>query len=311
MFELIRNSHNLRPAHHDCVMTIGNFDGVHRGHQAVLAGLRAKSQELGVPSLVLTFEPLPREVFGAQTAPARISSLREKVRLLRAQQVDRVLIVRFSPRFAGQSPEAFIQNWLVKSLGVKHLVVGDDFRFGYKAAGDFKLLCEAGENHGFSVEPTHTYLSGDSRVSSTRIRESLAAADFDTAAALLGRPFSWSGRVMRGDQIGRQIGFPTANIKPGRNVLPVRGVFAVSVCEQGQPERQGVCNVGYRPSVGGLQPRVEVNVFDTERNYYGQHLELVFHTRLREEQKFEGLDALKDAIATDVAQARCYFSARH
>lgn len=307
MFELIRNSHNLKPSHHNCVVTIGNFDGVHRGHQAVLAGLRAKAQELGVPSLVMTFEPLPREVFGGE-APARISSLREKVRLLKAQQVDRVLVVRFSPRFAGQSPQDFIQRWLVGSLGVKHLVVGDDFRFGYKAAGDYALLCAAGNQHGFSVEPTHTYLSGDSRVSSTRIREYLAAADFETANELLGRPFSWSGRVVHGDALGRTLGFPTANLKPGRKVLPVRGVFAVTVKDQGQPDRQGVCNVGLRPSVDGLQPRVEVNVFDVERDYYGKHLELVFHTRLREEKKFDGLDVLKAAIALDVVNARAFFS---
>ncbi len=310
VFELIRNSHNLRPAHHDCVVSIGNFDGVHRGHQAVLKGLRQKAHELGVPSLVMTFEPLPREVFGVDTAPARISSLREKVRLLQAQQIDRVLVVRFNSAFSSQSPQQFIAQWLLRGLGVKHLVVGDDFRFGHRASGDYALLCAAGEQHGFSVEPTHTYLSGDSRVSSTRIRACLAAADFARAAELLGRPFSWSGRVMRGDQLGRQLGFPTANLKPGRQVLPVRGVFAVSVREQGQPERQGVCNVGYRPSVDGLQARVEVNVFDVERDYYGRHLELVFHTRLREEQRFDGLPALKAAIAQDVTRARQFFAAR-
>ena len=308
MFELIRNSHNLRPVHHNCVLTIGNFDGVHCGHQAVLAGLRAKSQEIGVPALVMTFEPLPREVFGSDTAPARISSLREKVQLLKEQSVDRVLVVRFSAKFAGQSPENFIQRWLVDRLGVKHLVVGDDFRFGHKASGDYSLLCEAGKKHGFSVEPTHTYLSGDSRVSSTRIREHLAAADFKAAAELLGRPFSWSGRVVRGDQLGRTLGFPTANLKPGRKVLPVKGVFAVTVRELGQPDRQGVCNVGHRPSVDGFRPRVEVNVFDVQRDYYGKHLELVFHTRLREEKKFDGLESLKVAIAQDVKNARSYFS---
>lgn len=307
MFELIRNSHNLRPKHHNCVVTIGNFDGVHRGHQAVLAGLRAKALELGVPSLVMTFEPLPREVFGVQ-APSRISSLREKVNLLKAQQVDRVLLVRFSPRFAGQSPHDFIQRWLVDSLGTKHLVVGDDFRFGHKAAGDYALLCAAGRQHGFSVEPTHTYLSGDSRVSSTRIREHLANAEFSEAEALLGRPFSWTGRVMCGDQLGRTLGFPTANLKPGRKVLPVRGVFAVTVREPGQPDRRGVCNVGLRPSVDGLQPRVEVNVFDVQRDYYGAHLELVFHKLLRQEKKFDGLDSLRAAIAQDVENAQIYFA---
>lgn len=309
MFELIRYLHDTHFSHGGCVASIGNFDGVHRGHQAVLSGLCAKAQELGVPSLVMVFEPLPSEVFGRGSVPARISSLREKVGLLEAQGIDRVLVVRFNSDFAAQSPQDFIRRWLVDGLGVQHLVVGDDFRFGYKATGDYPLLCQAGELYGFSVEPTHTYLSGDFRVSSTRIREHLAAAEFDKAANLLGRPFSWSGRVMHGDQLGRTLGFPTANIKPGRKVLPVKGVFAVTVCERGQPDRQGVCNVGYRPSVDGLSPRVEVNVFDVQRNYYGKHLQLVFHRRLREEKKFDGLEALKQAIAQDVEQARRFFEA--
>ncbi len=308
MIEVIRNAYNLRPKHHNCVVTIGNFDGVHRGHQAVLAGLRAKSQELGVPSLVMIFEPLPREVFGKDTAPARISSLREKVRLLEAQSVDRLLVVRFNQQFANQSPRDFIQHWLIDSLGAKHLVVGDDFRFGHKAAGDYALLAQAGEQHGFSVEPTHSYLSGDSRVSSTRIREYLAAANFDAAEEMLGRAFSWSGRVVHGDKLGRTLGFPTANLKPSRKIMPVKGVFAVSVREAGQPDRKGVCNVGHRPSVDGLRPRVEVNVFDVERDYYGKHLELVFHTRLREEKKFENLQALQSAITKDAENAREYFN---
>jgi len=306
VFELIRNAHNLRPEHHGCVLTIGNFDGVHRGHQSVLAGVQAKARELGVPSMAMTFEPLPREVLGGD-ALARITSWREKVKLLAAEGVDRVLVVRFSPKFASQSPQDFIQQWLVDSLGVRHLVVGDDFRFGHKASGDYELLQQAGEEHGFSVEPTHTYRCGDDRVSSTRIRNCLHSADFDTAQELLGRPFSLSGRVVKGDQLGRTLGFPTANLKPGRNVLPVRGVFTVTVREQGQPDRRGVCNVGYRPSVDGVQPRVEVNVLDLQRDYYGRHLELIFHTRLREEQKFDGLDALQQAIARDVQSARAYF----
>ncbi|MEM7376157.1 MAG: bifunctional riboflavin kinase/FAD synthetase [Pseudomonadota bacterium] len=302
--ELIRHLHNLRPAHRGCVATIGNFDGVHTGHQQVLAGLRARADALGLPTVAMTFEPLPREYFGGDTSPARLTTLREKLPLLAAAGVDRVVVCRFDSRFSSQPPEAFVSRWLVDGLAVKHLVVGDDFRFGARAAGDFNMLVDAGAEHGFEVQSTQTWSSGDSRVSSTRVRDALAAGDLALTEQLLGRPYALSGRVMRGDALGRTLGFPTANLKPGRRVLPVSGVFVVRVAEAGQPDRFGVCNVGSRPTVNGVQPRVEVHVFDTDRHYYGHHLQLTLRHRLRPEQRFASLDALKAAIADDARAAR-------
>ncbi|MEM9604107.1 MAG: bifunctional riboflavin kinase/FAD synthetase [Pseudomonadota bacterium] len=302
--ELIRHLHNLRPAHRGCVATIGNFDGVHTGHQQVLAGLRARADALALPTVAMTFEPLPREHFGGDACPARLTTLREKLPLLAAAGVDRVLVCRFDGRFSSQPPEAFVSRWLVNGLGVRHLVVGDDFRFGARAAGDFNMLVEAGAEHGFEVQSTRTWLSGDARVSSTRVRDALAAGDLALAEKLLGRPYTLSGRVIRGDALGRTLGFPTANLKPGRRVLPVSGVFVVGVSEVGEPDRFGVCNVGSRPTVNGIQPRVEVHVFDTERDYYGHHLRLTLRHRLRPEQRFASLDALKAAIADDARAAR-------
>ncbi|MEM6985514.1 MAG: bifunctional riboflavin kinase/FAD synthetase [Pseudomonadota bacterium] len=307
--ELIRHLHNLRPEHRGCVATIGNFDGVHTGHQQVLAGLRARADALGLPTVAMTFEPLPREFFGGEKAPARLTSLREKLPLLAAAGVDRVVVCRFDRGFSSQPPEHFIRRWLVDGLRVRHLVVGDDFRFGARAAGDFEMLVSAGATHGFDVQSTQTWLSGDARVSSTRVRDALADGDLATAEHLLGRPYSVSGRVMRGDALGRTLGFPTANIKPSRRVLPLSGVFVVTVKERGQADHHGICNIGHRPTVDGLQPRIEVFVLDVDRDYYGKHLSLTVRHRLRPEQRFESLDALKRAIAQDEADARAWIQA--
>lgn len=304
--ELIRHIHNVRPVHRECVATIGNFDGVHTGHQQVLAGLRARADELDLPTVAMTFEPLPSEFFGGENAPARLTTLREKLPLLADAGVDRVLVCRFDRLFSSQPPQEFIRRWLVDGLAVRHLVVGDDFRFGARAEGDFNMLVAAGQQHGFSVQSTDTWLSGDARVSSTRVREALANGDLEFASRLLGRPFSLAGRVMRGDALGRTIGFPTANLKPGRQVLPLAGVFVVDVQEAGQPLRSGICNIGHRPTVDGVQPRIEVHVLDADRDYYGKHLSLTVRHRLRPERRFDSLDALKLAIAADESAARTW-----
>jgi len=306
--ELIRHLHNVRPLHRECVATIGNFDGVHTGHKQVLAGLRARADDLDLPTVAMIFEPLPREFFGGENVPARLTTLREKLPLLAQAGVDRTLVCRFNRAFSSQPPEDFIRRWLVEGLAVRHLVVGDDFRFGARAAGDFDMLVTAGRAQGFTVESTQTWSSGDQRVSSTRVREALAAGDLAQAEVLLGRPFSLCGRVMRGDALGRTIGFPTANLKPGRHVLPLSGVFVVDVHESGQPLRQGICNVGYRPTVEGVSPRIEVHVLDTERDYYGHHLRLTVRHRLRAEKRFESFEALKQAIAEDEAAARSWLA---
>lgn len=305
--EFIRGDYNLQPAHRGCVATIGNFDGIHLGHQAVLGQLAEKADELGLPCTVITFEPLPREYFAGDRAPARLTRLREKLLSLRRYAVDRVLLLRFNPRLARMEAETFIQKVLVDGLGVHHLVVGDDFRFGRDRRGDFAMLEAAGDRHGFRVAHMHTFEIGGARVSSTRIREALACGDMTTAEQLLGRPYRVCGRVVHGDKRGRGIGFPTANLRMGRQVSPVRGVFAVEVFGLEREPLQGVANVGTRPTVGGVENRLEVHVFDFDEDIYGRHLNVDFLHRIRDEQRFESLDALKAQIATDAEAARAFF----
>lgn len=227
--ELIRGTHNLRAEHRGCVLTIGNFDGVHLGHQAVLQQVRTKAQALGVASAVMTFEPQPQELFQPDEAPARLTNWREKFLALRAQDVDRHIVIEFNKKFASQPAREFIEKTLVDKLGVKFLVVGDDFRFGYKREGDFALLKKAGNELGFEVVDTRSYRQQQQRVSSTAIRQALEQGDFEQAEAMLGRPYQMQGKVVHGRKNGRTIGFPTANIPLKRLKSPLHGVFAVTV----------------------------------------------------------------------------------
>jgi riboflavin kinase/FMN adenylyltransferase len=305
--QLVRGIHNLRLHHRGCVVTIGNFDGVHRGHQGVLARLRQRAAEAGLPCSVVIFEPQPREFFRPGQAPARLSSLREKLELLAAEGVDRVLCLTFNQRLRELSADAFIQRVLVEGLGVQHLEVGDDFRFGCDRAGDFALLQAAGAREGFSVEALHTIAEDGERISSTRVREALAAADFAQAARLLGRPWTVSGRVEHGQKLGRQLGVPTANLRLNRLRPPLSGVFTVSVQYAGQ-QLAGVANIGVRPSVAGDgRPHLEVHLLDFSGDLYGRRLVVQFHHKLRDEQRFASLEALKSAIAADIAAARAWW----
>ncbi len=309
--ELIRGLHNLRPHHRGCVATIGNFDGVHLGHQAVLGQLAEKAQALCVPTTVITFEPQPREYFAPDSAPARLTRFREKLNALRRYSVDRVLCLRFNRRLAELPPEAFIQRILIDGLAVKYLVVGDDFRFGKARAGDFGLLRAEGERAGFQVVSMHTFITGDARVSSTRTREALARGDMDQAELLLGRPYRLSGRVAHGDKRGRTIGFPTANIHLHRRSAPVSGVFAVEVFGiEGEPV-EGVANIGRRPTVDGSRPILEVHLFDFSGDIYGRHVHVDLLHKLREERRFESFEALRRQIELDVIEARNHFQHRH
>ncbi len=305
--ELIRGLHNLRERHRGCVATIGNFDGVHLGHQAVLGQLAEKADSLGLPSTVITFEPLPHEYFLGEKAPARLTRFREKVQALRRFSVDRLMCLRFDAALATMPAESFVERVLVAGLGVKYLVVGDDFRFGQGRAGDFAMLKAAGEEHGFQVVNMHTFRIGEGRVSSTRIREALEAGDMATAEQLLGRPFRLCGRVAHGDKRGRSIGFPTANLKLERQISPVSGVFAVELFGvEGEP-LQGVANVGRRPTVGGVENRLEVHLFDFDRDIYGRHVQVDLLHKVRDEQRFESLDDLIGQIGRDVVAAREWF----
>ena len=227
--ELIRGTHNLRAKHRGCVLTIGNFDGVHLGHQAVLQQVCAKAKALGVPAAVMTFEPQPQELFQPEKAPARLTNWREKYLALRDQGVDRHIVIEFNKKFASQPAREFIEKTLVDKLGVKFLVVGDDFRFGFKREGDFELLTKAGKELGFEVVDTRSYRQQQQRVSSTAIRQALNEGDFENAEAMLGRPYQMQGKVVHGRKNGRTIGFPTANIPLKRLKSPLHGVFAVTV----------------------------------------------------------------------------------
>lgn len=305
--ELIRGLHNLREKHRGCVATIGNFDGVHLGHRQVLAQVKAKAQELNLPSVVITFEPQPQEFFAGDKAPPRLTRFSEKYRLLQAEGIDRHLCLTFNERLRSMTAEQFVQELLLRGLAVEHFVVGDDFRFGCDRSGDYNMLCEAGKRHGFTVVNTETFLSAQERVSSTRIRSVLMQNDLSTAAKLLGRPYTVAGRVMHGQKLGRQLGVPTANVRMHRFACPLRGVYAVEV-KGANFTGQGVCNVGVRPTVCGQQPVLEAHLFDFNEDIYGQLLTVEFKQFIRDEQKFSGIETLKQQIFADIEAVRDFFA---
>jgi riboflavin kinase/FMN adenylyltransferase len=286
-------------------VTIGNFDGIHLGHQAMLARLTARAASVGALPAVLTFEPHPREIFTPESAPTRLTSLREKLEILRGLGVAHVHVCRFSKPFAALSAEEFVQRILVRGLNARYVLVGDDFRFGAKRAGDFALLQRLGQAHGFEAEALHTVEAAGQRASSTAVREALAAGAMAMAAQLLGRPYSISGRVVGGDQLGRKIGYPTANIQLKHNKPPVKGIFAVRVQGLGQPDWPGVASLGTRPTVhANGRPTLEVHLFNFERSIYRQHLRVEFLHKLRDEAKFPNLETLIAQIDLDAQQAR-------
>jgi riboflavin kinase/FMN adenylyltransferase len=309
--EFIRGLHNLKPRHRGCVATIGNFDGVHLGHQAVIGQLAEKAQALRLPTAAILFEPQPQEFFQPDAAPPRLTRLREKLQALRRYSVDRVLCLRFDARFAALSAEEFILRVLVEGLAVRYLVVGDDFRFGARRRGDFAMLEEAGRRHGFQVVNMHAVTVDGERVSSTRVRAALAAADLDAAEKLLGRPYRMCGRVAHGARRGRALGVPTANIHLHRRTAPVNGVFAVEVFGLKREPLAGVANIGTRPTVDGTRTLLEVHLLDFDENIYGAYLQVNFLRKLREEKRFESLDELRRWIARDVEDARAFFKHYH
>ncbi|WP_414166031.1 bifunctional riboflavin kinase/FAD synthetase [Superficieibacter sp. BNK-5] len=305
--KLIRGIHNLSQAPRGCVLTIGNFDGVHRGHQALLKNLRAEGQARDLPVVVMIFEPQPLELFAANKAPARLTRLREKLRYLAECGVDYVLCLRFDRRFAALTAQAFISDLLVDRLGVQFLAVGDDFRFGAGRQGDFLLLQRAGAEFGFDVTSTQTFCEDGVRISSTAVRQALASDDLDLAASLLGHPFTLSGRVVHGDELGRTIGFPTANVPLRRQVSPVKGVYAVEVMGLGEQPFLGVANIGTRPTVAGVRQQLEVHLLDVVMDLYGRHIDVILRKKIRSEQRFASLDELKAQIAKDELTAREFF----
>lgn len=305
--ELIRGIHNILPQHKGCVLTIGNFDGVHVGHQAVLTKVQQFAREQQLPSCVMVFEPQPLELFLGAKAPARISRFREKYHALAALGIDRLLCVNFNRDFASQQPDYFIEQLLLNKLGVQHLVVGDDFHFGQQRRGNYALLEQAAIRFGFGLNSTSSLMLGEQRVSSTLIREALQQDQLDRAAAMLGRPFTLSGRVRHGRKLGRDLGFPTANVWLYRRKLPVSGVYAVTA-HTCYGDFNGVANIGNRPTVQGSREQLEAHLFDFNQDLYGSQIQVELRHKLRAEQRFASLDALQQQIAADVAAAQQYFS---
>ncbi|ELI5720000.1 bifunctional riboflavin kinase/FAD synthetase [Vibrio fluvialis] len=304
--ELIRGIHNIKPRHHGCVLTIGNFDGVHLGHQQVLDQVSERAKSLNLPSVVMTFEPQPMELFLKDKAPARLTRLRDKFVQLGKLDIDRLLCVNFNHHFANLDAQAFIRDLLVTRLGVKFLVVGDDFCFGQGRKGNFAMLEQAGREYGFEVVSTQSFCLQKLRVSSTAIREALAADELAVAADMLGRYYSISGRVSHGRKLGRTIGFPTANIPLKRCVSPVSGVYVVEAYGLGEQPVGGVANIGQRPTVNGVRQQLEVHLFDFHGNLYGKQLEVALLHKLRNEHKFESFEALKQQIELDAEAARVW-----
>lgn len=305
--ELIRGLQNIRSMHRGCVLTIGNFDGVHVGHQAVLTQLKQQAERLGLPAVVMVFEPQPLELFQPEQAPARLTRFREKYHWLRLQGVDRLLCVKFDKAFANQQPQQFIEQLLLGKLGVRHLIVGDDFCFGKNRAGNFAMLQQAAQQYDFGLTSTASLVQNNQRVSSTLIREALAGDALPEAARMLGRSFSLMGRVRHGEKLGRQLGFPTANVWLYRKKLPLHGVYAVEA-QTDFGLLQGVANIGVRPTVSGRVEQLEAHFFNFQGDLYGQQIEVILRQKIRNEQKFDSIAQLQTQIAADAAAAHAFFA---
>jgi riboflavin kinase/FMN adenylyltransferase len=286
-------------------LTIGNFDGVHRGHQAMLARVVDAARARDVVPAVLTFEPHPRELFSPHLAPTRLTSLREKLELLEAHGIERVHVARFDRAFAALAPEAFVAEVLEDALAARWVLVGDDFRFGAKRAGDFALLAREAGHRGFELEAMPSVSHRGVRVSSSAIREALKEGHLEAAADLLGRPYSISGRVVHGQKLGRQLGFATANVQMKHNRPPLMGIFAVRAHGIQARAREGVASLGFRPTVADSgRALLEVHLFDFAEELYGRHLRVEFLAKIRDEEKYADLETLRAQIARDCEAAR-------
>jgi riboflavin kinase / FMN adenylyltransferase len=306
--ELIRGLHNLRDRHKACVLTIGNFDGVHLGHQAILKMLREKARELDIEACIMSFEPLPQEYFAPETAPARLTRLREKWCGLEITDIDQFLCIKFNHWLADLTAEEFIKEILVERLQIRYLVIGDDFRFGKGRTGNFEMLKAAGEKHGFEVVNSHSHCLNGERISSTAIRHALTNNELQHAEQMLGRAYKICGRVAHGDKRGRTIGFPTANIKLHRHATPLSGVYAVTMSGITEHEINGVANIGKRPTVDGHNLQLEVHLYDFNKEIYGEQVCVEFKLKIRDEKRFESFDALKEQIIKDSKLAKDFFA---
>lgn len=305
---LIRGLTHLKPLEHGCVLSIGNFDGVHLGHRKVIEKLSTQANKMNLPVVIMLFEPQPLEFFLGKNAPSRLMRLREKVIQFKSLPVDKLLVVRFNQTLADYEAENFISDFLVDKLNIKYLVVGDDFHFGKARCGNFELLKEKGQTFGFEVVDTQSFYLKDNRVSSTLIRDALTKGDLSKAKLMLGRDYSVCGRVAHGQKRGRSIGFPTANIQMFRKNTPIQGVFAVTMTGVGNNEILGIANVGTRPTVdGGTKVILETHLFDFSKEIYGHYVEVHFKQKIRDEICFNSINDLKIQIEKDVIIAKQFF----
>jgi len=302
--ELVRGLHNISRRHQGCVLTVGNYDGVHLGHQRMIGVLKSRAAELHAAATVLVFEPSSKEFIDPEGAPPRLTRWREKFLALAAQGVDRLVTLRFDEHVRAMSPENFVAELIVEGLGTRHMVVGNDFRYGCNAVGSIESLRAAGAARGFGVEQIEPFVFDGVRVSSTAVRERLAKSDYAGAKRLLGRPYRMSGRVVHGRELGRTLGFPTANLRLMRRKPAVRGILAARVFGIEAGPLMAVASLGTRPTVDGTDMLLEVHVFDYSGDLYGREIEVEFAAKLRDEVKFESLDALIEQMKVDAAQAR-------
>lgn len=305
--ELIRGIYNIKPAQKRCVVTIGNFDGVHLAHHALLEKLIQVAQDHGLPAVVILFEPQPNEYFSRGKITPRLMRLREKIMALQNHGIDRVLCLRFNSKLANLPAEKFIEEVLVEQLAIQHVIIGDDFHFGYQRHGNFALLKQFAEKYQFAAEQMPTILQHDLRISSSRIRIALEVGDLLTAKQLLGRSFAMSGRVAHGDKRGRMIGFPTANIFLHRKAVPIAGVYVVQMHGLSEQPIAGVANVGTRPTVDGTRSLLEVHLFNFQQEIYGAHVEVEFLAKLRDEKRYDSFELLRQQIMKDAEEAKHYF----
>ncbi|MCY3885906.1 MAG: bifunctional riboflavin kinase/FAD synthetase [Gammaproteobacteria bacterium] len=304
--EIIRGLPNIRERHEGCVATIGTFDGVHLGHKQLLTSTKKRAVEFNTQSLLVTFEPQPREYFRGSRVPARLTRFREKVALFDQEGIDQVLCIPFNERTSSIHAQAVIEQFFVRMLSIRHLVVGDDFRFGSNAEGDFDMLKTAGKRHGFGVDQIPTLELDGKRVSSTLIREVLARGDLNLASKLLGRRYFMMGTVVKGRQIGKTLGVPTANIRLQRYRSAIEGIFAVTVQGLGRDLR-GSAYVGTRPTIQGTDPLLEVHLFDFDRDLYGSRLKITFLKKFRDDRAFGSIEELQEQMFQDLSDIRTWF----
>lgn len=309
MLRLIRGLANIREMDRHSIATIGSFDGVHCGHQHLISHIAEEAKALSVPSLLITFEPHPRELFAKQNAPARLTRLREKIELLQNLKLSNVLVLHFTHQIAQLSADDFIKIILVEKLAIRKLFVGNDFHFGKDRKGNIELLKKAGKQFGFAVNTIDQIAYQTDRVSSSRIRAALAAADFSLAKHLLGRPYWMCGRVIHGDKLGKKLGFPTANIALMRKTAPLTGIFIVKVHGLAPKALNAVASIGTRPTIDGKKMLLEVHLLDFNEDIYGRFIKIEFLSKIRDESRFDSLEILKQYIANDVKIARKFFMA--